>query len=126
MRDVNLRPLLSAFAISALLTGGACAVEPKRVSAAPRCSVVGGEKVPQAAGGRDALCAQIDKALADVGGGSATVVVHVRRSHLAADVKLADGRALPQIGFAMSDAPLSKEAIKRFAVQIADAVRAAS
>jgi hypothetical protein len=38
-------------------------------------------------------------------------------------VKLANGKVLPEIGLAVSDAPPSAPAIKKFAAQIAVAVR---
>jgi hypothetical protein len=53
------------------------------------------------------------------------VVVQVRRSHLSASVKLKNGRALPEMGFAVLDAPMSEKSIKKFAAQIAAAVREA-
>ena len=90
------------------------------------CSVVGGEKTLQAAGGREALCREIARALAQVGqADAAQVVVHVRRAHLSASVKLKNGRALPEMGFAVSDAPISEKSVKKFADQIAAAVREA-
>lgn len=98
-------------------------MDQKRGSAGARCSVTGSEKMAQSPGGSKALCAEIEKALANVGhAGSATVEVQVRKSHLIANVRLPSGRTLPEIGFAMSDAPLSNKAIERFALQIAAAV----
>jgi hypothetical protein len=101
-------------------------VEPKRGTAASSCSVIGGEKIPQAAGGSEALCREIERLLADDQNiGSATIVVDVRRSHMRANVALEDGRRLPEIGLAVSDAALSSNAIKKFAARIAAAVRRA-
>jgi hypothetical protein len=119
--------MLSILLISALGTGGACAMNQKRGSSGYRCSVTGNEKMAEAAGGSAALCAEIGKALAEVRhADTATVEIQVRRSHLSATVKLADGRTLPEIGLAVSDAPLSGNAIKSFALQIAMAVREAT
>jgi hypothetical protein len=123
MSNAGLRLWLNAVLISALATGGACAVKQKAGAATFSCSVVGGEKIPAAAGGRDTLCGEVRQSLAGIeGAADATVVIHVRRSHLSANVELADGRALPEIGFAVSDAPLSSDSVKRFAARIAAVV----
>ena len=98
----------------------------ERVLQTPTCSVSGGEKILDTAGGANALCNEIEQALAAGGhAGAATVTILARRTHLSATVRLADGRTLPDLGLAVSDAPVSRNAIKRFALQIAEAVRSA-
>jgi hypothetical protein len=76
------------------------------------------------AGGHGALCREIEMALAMAGqAGAASVTVHVKRSHMSANVKLTNGKVLPEIGLAVSDAPPSGADIKKFAAQIAASVR---
>lgn len=120
---MNIRLLLTTLVTTALATGGACAIEQKQGGPLQNCSVVGDEKLLAAAGGVASLCREIAASLAELGKpGSATVVVHVRRSHLSARVDLADGRTLPALGFAVSDRPMSREAIRKFGRQIATAI----
>ena len=95
--------------------------------AALRCTVVGGEKLLAGAGGRDALCREIRSAVPAAGGtAAADVRVEVFRSHLQASVTLGDGRKLPDIGFAVSDAALSPEAIRKFAAHVGSKIIEAS
>ena len=84
---------------------------------AGQCSVSSAGKLPPAAGGAEAICAAIEKAVASAAPG-ADYRVEVRvlsPSSLAATIRTGDGRALPEQKMAVSDAALTKVSIERFA-----------
>jgi len=90
------------------------------------CRVVGGEKLPGSAGGPDAICAAINRAVA-----ARTPNVHfaaevrvVRPSMLATRLTV-NGRALAEKTFAVMDGDLDTGSIERFAQSIAAAVEKA-
>ena len=87
---------------------------------AARCSVEGGEKLPVASGGAEALCAEIETATAQLAA-PPTVLVRIVGSHLLAATVSVGGRDLPEIKFARSDKALDRSAFKRFAEAIARA-----
>ena len=90
----------------------------------PRCRVTGGEQLPAASGGTEALCGAIEQAVqAKAPGQGYSVEVRVLpKSMLAATVTTADGRTLPEQRFAVMDAALSKASFERFAQAIATAL----
>lgn len=88
------------------------------------CRVIGGEKLPAETGGPDALCAAITRAAA-IGAPARRFSVEVRvlgNSSLAATLKTADGKTLPEQRFAISDRSLTKGSVDRFAKALVDAV----
>ena len=112
----------------ASFTGSACAM----TDSARRlidCQVVGGEKLPAALGGGDALCAAIVRAGAvNAPGQRFKVAVTVRgESSLSAILTTAAGEVLPEQHFRISDRGLTKGSLDRFAKTITSEVaRAAS
>ena len=117
-----MREKLVSTALAATLActaGSACAMtadhHPKS------CRVIGGEKLPSESGGADALCSAIAAAAAELapGVGYDVEVTVLPRERLSANVALADGRKLPEQGFAQMDKPLSASSFKRFASAIA-------
>ena len=118
-----MRERLSAIALAMALTAassGACAMSAPQLEAA-RCRVVGGDKLPQETGGAYALCLAIKEAVAARAPKlqySAAVRV-LSTSSLAATIKLADGRTLPEQRMATMDRALTKASIERFAQALA-------
>lgn len=106
----------------AFVSGSACAVNAPE-GAQPRCRVIGGEALPAASGGADALCAAIEQAAATRAPGvkySAEVRV-LPRSRLVA-MLTADGRKLPDQKFAAMDREITRDSLQRFAEAIAAAL----
>ncbi|HZC37340.1 MAG TPA: hypothetical protein VE221_01555 [Sphingomicrobium sp.] len=90
------------------------------------CRVTGGEKLPAEAGGADAICAAVQKAAAAQAPNlrySAEIRV-LSRTALAADLT-ADGRALPELKFSVSDRELNPRAIGHFADSVGVALAGA-
>lgn len=88
------------------------------------CRVIGGDKLPAETGGPDALCAAITRAAA-IGAPASRFSVEVRvlsNSSLAATLKTADGKTLPEQRFAISDRNLTKGSLDRFAKALVGAV----
>lgn len=88
-----------------------------------QCSVTGADKLPAEVGG-DAICAAIRAAARERALG-AVFAVDVRvysASSIAATVRFKDGRTLPEQKMAVSDRPLNRGSIERFAAAIAGAV----
>jgi hypothetical protein len=113
---------LIALVASGFFCGNACAMSPP-TDQAPRCRVVGGDKLPAASGGAAALCAAIEQAVAARAPG-VTVSVEVRAlsaSRLAAAL-VVNGRALPEQNFASMDRDLDAGSFERFAAALADQV----
>jgi hypothetical protein len=86
----------------------------------PRCTVQGGELLPLASGGADALCAEIEAATADLSK-PITVSVRVLKPQLLAATVTVEGRILPEMKMARADRPLDRSAFERFAKSIAAA-----
>ena len=103
----------------AMASGSACAMSPAGKTVA--CRVVDGAKLPQGSGGAGALCRAVEAAAArQVPAAAFAVEVRVvSRSALVAAVRMTDGRKLPELNLAVSDAPLNARAIQRFAAAIA-------
>lgn len=93
------------------------------------CRVIGGEKLPAASGGADALCAAIARAGASLAPGQRfKVAVTVRgQSSLSAILTTAGGRILPEQHFHINDRGLTKGSLDRFANNlVGEVARAAS
>jgi hypothetical protein len=87
------------------------------------CRVTGGEKLPAEAGGPDAICAAVQRAVAARTPNlrySAEIRV-LSRSALAAELA-ANGRKLPEVKFSVSDRELNPRAIGHFAESVATAL----
>ena len=96
-------------------------------SSSLRCQVVGGEKLPAASGGSKAVCAEIERAVAELAPGThyrADVIV-LSKSRLAATL-VVNGRTLPEQKFAIMDSDLNAGAIQRFAHSLAAEVAKAA
>ena len=96
---------------------------PSRTAA--KCDIVGGEKLPAQSGGPKALCAAIERAMAErVPGTKVTAEVRVLSpSRLRATLRTDDGRVLDDQNYASSDRALSRASFDRFAVGLAEALR---
>ena len=91
---------------------------------APRCRVIGGEKLPASSGGAQALCAAIEQAASAHAPGvtySAEVRV-ISSSVLVAELTLSDGRKLPEQKYQVSDRKITRTSLQRFAEAIAVAL----
>jgi hypothetical protein len=115
-----------AASILALGTGvaatGACAMSAPQPTRGP-CRVIGGEKLPAEAGGADAICAAVQRAVAARAPGvrySAEVRV-LSRNGLAANLET-NGRKLPELRFSVQDRELNSLAIGHFADSVASAL----
>jgi len=87
----------------------------------PSCRILRGERLPAASGGPAALCAAIERALAERGGGAGvTAEVEVLSSSMLAAKLSADGRTLPEQRFASMDRDLDGRSFDRFAAALAD------
>ena len=87
------------------------------------CRVTGGEKLPPKAGGADAICAAVQRAVAARTPSlrySAEIRV-LSRTALAADLA-ANGRKLPELRFSVTDRELNPMAIGHFADSVAAAL----
>jgi len=106
--------------VIAAASGSACAMK-SMPSERVRCHVVGGDKLPAAAGNGRALCATVEAAAATNAPGKAgNIEVQVlSASSLAATIRTPDGRTLPEQRMATMDQTLTKTSIQRFARAIA-------
>jgi hypothetical protein len=101
---------------------GACAMSTPEPAPGP-CRVADARKLPAEAGGADAICAAVQRAVAAKSPNlrySAEVRV-LSRSALAANLE-ADGRKLPELRFSVSDRELNRTSIGRFAESVATAL----
>lgn len=108
-------------------SGSACGM----TSAAPRpdrCLVIGGDKLPAETGGAQQICASIEAAAAAraPGVGYSVAVTVLTDFMLSAQVRMADGRSLPDMKMAVSDRKLNRRSIDRFANSIGEAIDRAS
>ena len=90
------------------------------------CRVTGADKLPAGAGGASAICAAVERALAEQAPNlrySAEIRV-LSRTALAAQLT-ANGRSLPELRFSVSDRELNAQAIGHFADSIAAALAGA-
>ena len=118
-------PIILLFA--GLTPASASGMSPVSQATPGRCHVVGGEKLPPAIGGGNAICVEIGRAVATVAPAarySAEVRV-VSSSRLAAVLKV-DGRLLPEQNFAIMDSELNAGAIQRFARSLAAEIKKAA
>ena len=105
--------------IAGLAATGACAMSGP-VQAQGSCRVLDAAKLPPEAGGADAICGAVARAMAAKAPGlrySAAIRV-VSKSSLAAELS-ADGRKLPEQRFSVSDRNLNPLAIENFADALA-------
>ena len=87
------------------------------------CRVVGGDKLPASAGGSDAICAAITRAVAARAPHARfSAEVKVMTPSLLSTSLVVDGRALPEQKFAVMDSDLNTHSIERFAQSIAAVV----
>ena len=87
------------------------------------CRVVGGEKLPAEAGGANAICAAVERAVAAKSPRlrySADIRV-LSRTALAAELQT-NGRKLPELRFSVQDRNLNPMAIGHFADSVAKAL----
>ena len=92
-----------------------------------RCQVIGSEKLPAGSGGTKAVCAEVERAVAELAPRahySAEVTV-LSKSRLAATL-VVNGRTLPEQKFAIMDSDLNAGAIQRFARSLAAEVAKAA
>lgn len=86
------------------------------------CRVNGAAKLPADSGGADALCAAIEQAVSAASPGARVEVQVLSPYSLAATIRTADGRVLPEQKMAVSDRKLTKGSIERFARAIGAAL----
>ena len=94
---------------------------------ANNCRVVGGEKLPEGAGGTSGICRSIEHAIAaQAPNASYSAEVHVlSRSRLTATL-VVNGRTLPLQNFAVMDRGFSASSIEHFANGLAAEVAKAA
>jgi len=117
-----------AMTLSVASTSGSAYAMKMSSSEPARCRVVGGDKLPAGAGGEQAVCSAIERAVAaEAPGNSASIEVRVISAYsLAATIRTADGRTLPEQRMATMDRTLTKSSIQRFAQAIAAELAATS
>jgi hypothetical protein len=116
--------LYACFILAAGVLGSSACAMTGLVRSHEWCHVIESEKLPARSGGAAALCDAISRAAA-ARGLSKTFEVQVRvgpRSMLSAEVTLPDGRSLAALNMAEMDREVSRDALNRFAVAIADHV----
>jgi hypothetical protein len=108
-------------------SGSACGMTSSNAQS-DRCQVIGGDKLPAETGGAGQICASIEAAAAAraPGVGYSVAVTVVSDYMLAARVRMADGKSLPEQKLAVSDRKLNRRAIDRFADAIGEAIGRAS
>ena len=108
-------------------SGGACGMT-RSTSEPVTCRVSGADKALADAGGPDALCEMIERAAKARAPGVA-FAVEVRAPtiySLAASIRMADGRSLPELQLSISDRRFDCGSVERFAAAIADEAAKAS
>ena len=114
---------LTAFVVAlgtSLAATGACAMS---APAPGPCRVIGAEKLQGEAGGANAICAAVERAVA-VRAPSLRYSAEIRvlsRSALAAELRT-NGRKLPELRFSVQDRNLNSLAIGHFADSVASAL----
>jgi hypothetical protein len=106
---------------AALAPSGGLAMSPPRAVTVGHCTIIGGENLPAAVGGNEALCAAIERAIASRAPTvrySAQVEV-LPRSRLSATL-VVNGRTLPEQKFAVMDRELNPASIQLFADSLAE------
>lgn len=91
--------------------------------AQPCCRVATSIKLPGAAGGGQAICTAIERAITSrTPQARVSVEVHVLTPSMLAAAIVVNGRALPERRFAVTDRQLNPSSIQRFAESVATAV----
>jgi hypothetical protein len=112
---------LLAVAASAAATGACAMTIPEHAQGS--CRVIGGEKLAAEAGGPDAICTAIERAVAAKAPGVRySAEVRALSSSMLAAQLVANGRKLPEQKFAVMDGAISASAIERFADAVATAL----
>lgn len=96
-------------------------MSPLKAVTVGRCTVIGGENLPAAVGGNEALCTAIERAIASrapTAHYSAQIKV-LPRSRLSATL-VVNGRTLPEQKFAVMDRELNPASIQLFADSLAE------
>jgi hypothetical protein len=98
------------------LPAGACAMN----DTVPRCQVTGAEKLPADVGGAPAVCAAIERAMAEaLPKVRYTAHIDVRSKAAMTATIVADGRAVPMQELTVMDRNLHTRAIEHFAATVA-------
>jgi hypothetical protein len=108
---------------AAVVPANARAVSVSGTDVQHSCRVVAGEKLLARAGGGEAVCGEVKRAIA-VAAPKARYKVEIKvlpRSRLSAAL-VVNGRTLPEEKFAVMDSELDRNAIHRFAEGVASAV----
>lgn len=85
-----------------------------------RCEVINASALPQASGGSQALCHEIERAIAAAAPTARySASVKVVSSSRLSTVLIVNGRTLPDQKFAVMDRDLSPDSIRRFAEALA-------
>lgn len=101
---------------AAVWSAGAAALgmavrEPER-----RCEVVNASKLPEASGGPQAICREVERAIAAAAPTARySASINVMSSSRLSAVLIVNGRTLPDQNFAVMDRELSPSTIRRFA-----------
>ena len=118
--------IIGAAMVAVGATGSACAMTSPARSIVD-CKVVGADKLPAATGGAQGICGAIEQAARQHPGKRFKVEVRVvGSSRLSATLTTATGKILPERRFAVSDRPLGKGSIERFAKSLVAEVARAS
>ena len=121
-----MRGRIAAFVLicaAAVVPANARAVSASSSDAQRSCHVVAGEKLLARAGGGEAVCGEVKRAIA-AAAPKARYKIAIKvlpRSRLSATLVL-DGRTLPEEKFAAMDSDLDPGAIRRFAEGVASAI----
>ena len=93
----------------------------------PRCRVIGGEMLPPASGGADAICAAIEQVASarSPGVGYSVEVRVLSPSLLVATLTTVDGRKLPEQRYGAMDREFTRTSFQRFAESVAAALAGA-
>jgi hypothetical protein len=111
---------------SALAPTGAAAMNAGR-SFDGRCNVVGEAKLPASSSGGVAICARVERAIAELAPTARyNAEIRVVSSSRLAATLVVNGRTLPEQKFAIMDRELNAEALERFARSLAAEVAKAS
>ena len=118
-------PAILVATLFLVTSGSGCAMSGNS-GAHKHCRVTGGELLPPASGGADALCATIEQAAsAQAPQLSYSVEVRVLSSSRMAATITAGERKLPDQKYAISDGEIGKTSFQRFADAIAAALHGA-
>lgn len=122
-----MRGRIAAFIfLAAAMPAGAGAMSSSRAPLG-RCRVVAGDALLAGSGGADALCAEIERAVAAAAPGTryAAEIKAMPRARLSATL-VVNGHSLPEQNFAVMDRELDPGSIRRFAAALATAVAKAA